>query len=221
MNGLANYASDDDEDDAGPINHQSSAKSAPAVDAIAINHHSSQVVAVRTSVHVDKDISDRLDLPPAPIQPPDEAVVDKIRNYLELKAEDGFDMTNNIRSKKNFGNPYIFSIAVEHFKIDEIGSNYPQQLFDPHGYHESDYEAAIKKRYSGAAAPEEIRPGSVSNQERVVSTAAATSIATSTIVAAKVVLPVLPAQPVTVAVNLATTAAEQPPARKKSRWDKP
>jgi HCNGP-like protein len=42
----------------------------------------------------------------------------------------------NIRSNKNFGNPYIFGKAVEHFQIDEIGSNYPTDIFDPHGYQE-------------------------------------------------------------------------------------
>ena len=45
----------------------------------------------------------------------------------------------NIRSNKNFGNPYIFGKAVEHFQIDEIGSNYPRDIFDPHGYTEVNF----------------------------------------------------------------------------------
>ena len=75
--------------------------------------------------------------------------MEKIKHYMELKEQQGFDLTDSIRSKKNFGNPYLFNIAVEHFKIDEVGSNYPSELFDPHGYAEADCEPAIRKRYTG------------------------------------------------------------------------
>jgi hypothetical protein len=242
-----NYASgsDDDNDDAKPtvpvVCYQSSTQSA-AVDVVAINHLPLQVAAAGAAVDTNVDISDRLNLPPPPTLPADEAVVDKIRNYLELKAQDGFDLTNNIRSKKNFGNPYIFSIAVEHFKIDEVGSNYPTELFDPHGYDESDYEAAVKRRYSAGAPAEQVSTGSLSTLERAASlpiasatttatitaTAAATATATATAAATVAatasaigVAPSLaPPHPVAVAVP-SVAAGEQPPARKRSRWDKP
>ena len=43
-----------------------------------------------------------------------------VKYYLRLKRESGFDLTDNIRSNKNFGNPYIFSQVAEHFDIDEV-----------------------------------------------------------------------------------------------------
>ena len=60
----------------------------------------------------------------------------KIKDYLDAKIHDGYDLTQTIRSKKDFGNPYILTTIVDSLKIDEIGSNYPTHIFDPHGYQE-------------------------------------------------------------------------------------
>ena len=40
-------------------------------------------------------------------------------------------MLQSIRRNKEFGNPYILNIVVDHFKIQETGSNYPKEIFDP------------------------------------------------------------------------------------------
>jgi hypothetical protein len=37
----------------------------------------------------------------------------------------------SIRRNKEFGNPYILTKVVEHFKIEQSGSNFPKGVFDP------------------------------------------------------------------------------------------
>jgi hypothetical protein len=37
----------------------------------------------------------------------------------------------SIRSNKEFGNPYILNKVVEHFNIDQFGTNFPKEVFDP------------------------------------------------------------------------------------------
>ena len=49
-----------------------------------------------------------------------------------------------------FGNPYILNSVVQHFGIQEIGSEYPIDLWNPFDYKDEDYEEPIKKRYSEA-----------------------------------------------------------------------
>lgn len=39
-------------------------------------------------------------------------------------------MINN----KDFGNPSLLNNITDYFKIDEIGSNYPKPIFNPHEY---------------------------------------------------------------------------------------
>jgi hypothetical protein len=155
------YTSDDEDDDdnkgeekgsIGQVTHTS--VTATAASSSSSSSSVPQVAASTRATETNDDDNngdgDELDgLPPLPSQAADAAVVEKIKHYMSLKEEQGFDLTDSIRSKKNFGNPYIFNIAVEHFKIDEIGSNYPPELFDPHGYAESDFEPAIRKRYTG------------------------------------------------------------------------
>ena len=45
--------------------------------------------------------------------------MEKCREYLSLQ---GFDLTESIRSKKDFGNPHILDVVVEYFKIDEVST---------------------------------------------------------------------------------------------------
>ena len=153
------YTSDDEDDDdnkgeekgsIGHVTHTSVTATAASSSSSSVPQVAASTRATETNNDDNNGDGDELDgLPPLPSQAADAAVVEKIKHYMSLKEEQGFDLTDSIRSKKNFGNPYIFNIAVEHFKIDEIGSNYPSELFDPHGYTESDFESAIRKRYTG------------------------------------------------------------------------
>ena len=41
----------------------------------------------------------------------------KCKQYLDIP---NFDLTESIRNKKEFGNPHILDVVVDHFKIDEV-----------------------------------------------------------------------------------------------------
>lgn len=85
-------------------------------------------------------------IPPASTTPPDTETLETINRYLEAKSLHEFDLSENIKSNKEFGNPYILTKVVKHYAIDEIGSNYPKELYDPHKYTSEDFEENIRKR---------------------------------------------------------------------------
>lgn len=104
---------------------------------------SSETVATEK---IEKKMNVLDELPPKSEKQPDPEVLEKIHQYLEAKKLHGFDLAQNIKTHKDFGNPYILTKIVEHFQIDEIGSNYPKELYNPHGYSTSDFEENIRRR---------------------------------------------------------------------------
>ena len=74
--------------------------------------------------------------------------IERIKDYIHKKNDEGFDLTNSIRSKKIFGNPSILSSVVDHFSIFENGSEYPSDIWNPYQYNDDDYEEEIKERYN-------------------------------------------------------------------------
>lgn len=84
---------------------------------------------------------------------PDEAVVASLRSYIALRRERGFDLTDHIKSQKDFGNPQLLAKVIAHFGIDPLASNYPPHLFDPQGYSEEDYLDAIRQRAQAGSEP--------------------------------------------------------------------
>jgi len=68
----------------------------------------------------------------------------RIKEYLKLAREKGYNLTANLKRKKEFGNPQILQKVVDFFSIDDIESNYPPELFSPHGYsHEHYYDELV------------------------------------------------------------------------------
>ena len=48
---------------------------------------------------------------------------DTIRQYLAAQRDRSFDLQQDIRNKKDFGNPILLTKVVEYFNIQERGSN--------------------------------------------------------------------------------------------------
>jgi hypothetical protein len=46
--------------------------------------------------------------------------ISRIESYIQLRENKGFDLTTNIRSKKDFGNPQILQKVIDHFNIDQV-----------------------------------------------------------------------------------------------------
>ncbi|XP_017740166.1 PREDICTED: SAP30-binding protein isoform X3 [Rhinopithecus bieti] len=70
---------------------------------------------------------------------------DKIQKLYERKIKEGMDMNYIIQRKKEFRNPSIYEKLIQFCAIDELGTNYPKDMFDPHGWSEDSYYEALAK----------------------------------------------------------------------------
>lgn len=59
--------------------------------------------------------------------------------------KEGMDMNYMIQRKKEFRNPSIYEKLIQFCAIDELGTNYPKDMFDPHGWTEDSYYEALAK----------------------------------------------------------------------------
>ncbi|XP_072312630.1 SAP30-binding protein isoform X2 [Eucyclogobius newberryi] len=83
-----------------------------------------------------------------PPQPPGRCssqLQEKIHKLYERKFHGDFDTNNHIQKKKEFRNPSIYEKLIQFCSIDELGTNYPKDMFDPHGWSEDSYYEALAK----------------------------------------------------------------------------
>ena len=83
-------------------------------------------------------------LPPEPQGRCSNSLQDKIISLLKKKAM-GVDLNESIQIRKDFRNPSIYEKLVSFCKLDEFGSNYPDQLYNPHGWDEDSYYKNLRK----------------------------------------------------------------------------
>ncbi|GFP89615.1 sap30-binding protein [Phtheirospermum japonicum] len=88
----------------------------------------------------DQKAVDPLDkfLPPPPKAKCSEDLQVRIIKFLVLKTT-GRSFNSEVRKKKEYRNPDFLLHAVTYQAIDQIGSCFPKDVFDPHGYAESDF----------------------------------------------------------------------------------
>lgn len=79
-----------------------------------------------------------LQIPPEPKTACSQELNDRFLSYFQQKAR-GMDFNRMFQKRKDFRNPSIYEKLIEHFGIDEMGSNFPKSVFDPHGFKPSDY----------------------------------------------------------------------------------
>ncbi|KAL2930899.1 SAP30-binding protein [Bienertia sinuspersici] len=68
---------------------------------------------------------------------------EKINKFLAYKRH-GKSFNVEVRNRKDYRNPDFLRHAVRYQDIDEIGSCFNKDVFDPHGYDKSDYFDAIE-----------------------------------------------------------------------------
>ena len=73
-------------------------------------------------------------LPPAPSEKCHPQQIEKIRNLYRKRHEQGVNMNEIIKRKKSFRNPSIYQMLIELKNINEGGSNFPKDVFDPVKY---------------------------------------------------------------------------------------
>lgn len=62
----------------------------------------------------------------------------KINKFLDYKKA-GKSFNAEVRNRKDYRNPDFLLHAVRYQDIDQIGSCFSKDVFDPHGYDKSDY----------------------------------------------------------------------------------
>lgn len=79
-------------------------------------------------------------MPPSPPGEPDEEILERVRSLHDLMKR-GRSIRAHIQGSRDWSNPYILERVIKVFEIDEHGSNYPKQTFDPARIveHPSDY----------------------------------------------------------------------------------
>ncbi|CAH1440374.1 unnamed protein product [Lactuca virosa] len=98
----------------------------------------------------DKEI-DPLDkfLPPPPTTMCPDELQEKIIKFLLLKKKTNRSFNSEVRNRKEYRNPDFLTHAVTYQNIDEIGSCFSIDVFNPHGYHKTDFydeiEADLKR----------------------------------------------------------------------------
>ncbi|XP_040033509.2 SAP30-binding protein isoform X2 [Gasterosteus aculeatus] len=88
---------------------------------------------------------DKIRIPPEPPGRCSSQLQDKIHKLYERKLQGDFDTNNHIQKKKEFRNPSIYEKLIQFCSIDELGTNYPKDMFDPHGWSEDSYYEALAK----------------------------------------------------------------------------
>ncbi|OWK53373.1 SAP30-binding protein [Lonchura striata] len=76
---------------------------------------------------------------------PEAAVLTNCKKLYKWKIKEGIDMNYIIQNKKEFCNPSIYEKLIQFCSIDESGTNYPKDMFDPHSWSEDSYYEALAK----------------------------------------------------------------------------
>lgn len=74
------------------------------------------------------------------------ANVDK---WMKLK-EGGMSLADAIQQRRDFCNPYMLNMLIEYNNLDEYGSCYPPQVWDPKAISPEDFPDSLEKEHSEA-----------------------------------------------------------------------
>ncbi|XP_028675604.1 SAP30-binding protein [Erpetoichthys calabaricus] len=88
---------------------------------------------------------DEIRIPPEPTGRCSNHLQEKIQKLYDRKLHGDFDTNSHIQKKKEFRNPSIYEKLIQFCGIDELGTNYPKDMFDPHGWSEDSYYEALAK----------------------------------------------------------------------------
>lgn len=78
-------------------------------------------------------------LPPEPAAKCSKSLQNKIVNLLQKKTDSGIDLTTSLQQRKDLRNPSIYEKLVHFCNLDEFGTNYPEQLYDPKAWGEDSF----------------------------------------------------------------------------------
>lgn len=97
---------------------------------ISEEEETSQEKADKNKASVDQFAEYGFSLPPEPKGKCPQELQDKITNMYE-KMKSGMDMNKLIQERKEFRNPSIYEKLIQYCDIDELGTNYQPEIYDP------------------------------------------------------------------------------------------
>lgn len=84
-------------------------------------------------------------IPPEPPGVCPSELQEKITTLFRKMESGGLDMNKVIQQRKDFRNPSIYEKLIQYCKIDELGSNYPPERFDPLKWGKDSYYEELAK----------------------------------------------------------------------------
>lgn len=84
-------------------------------------------------------------LPPEPPGQCGSELQERIRILYKRKQDYGYDMNSVIQNKKAFRNPSIYEKLIQFCDIDEMGTNFPKELYDGHLFGKESYYDELAK----------------------------------------------------------------------------
>ncbi|KAG4071435.1 hypothetical protein HA402_011589 [Bradysia odoriphaga] len=97
---------------------------------ISEEEETSQEKADKNKARIDQFAEYGFSLPAEPKGKCPQELQDKITNMHE-KMKSGMDMNKLIQERKEFRNPSIYEKLIQYCDIDELGTNYPPEIYDP------------------------------------------------------------------------------------------
>ncbi|CAF0976724.1 unnamed protein product [Rotaria sordida] len=84
-------------------------------------------------------------IPPEPAKSCSTKLQEKFEEYYKRFKKTGVDQNVRIQELKDFRNPCMYEKMISHLGIDEIGTNFPQELYDPHWWGKESYYEELSK----------------------------------------------------------------------------
>ena len=64
---------------------------------------------------------------------------EKVREYIHIQEETGNTISSTLKALRGYKNPDFLQHCVKHDNIDQYGSCFPKDVFDPAGLPAEDY----------------------------------------------------------------------------------
>lgn len=84
-------------------------------------------------------------LPSEPKEKCPDKLQDKISHLYDRMKHSNMDMNKIIQERKDFRNPSIYEKLIQFCEIDELGTNYPPELYDPKSWGKESYYEELAK----------------------------------------------------------------------------
>ncbi|XP_030849282.1 SAP30-binding protein [Strongylocentrotus purpuratus] len=155
--------------------------------------------------------AEEVTLPPEPPGRCSRHLQEKISSYYKKNL----NLNQIIQRRKDFRNPSIYEKMINFLGVDELGTNYPKDMYDPYSWKESSYYEALAK-----AQREEIQKKKEKDKKEKTKVEFVTGVVRKTQIQAPLVTSTTGvAVPSTSTINQGTGHEEEK--KRKSKWDNP